>query len=64
MIERSRKHGPFDMRWPTPSERLAARASARDEKLRLQSEALAAETWDTDGGAPTSEPVAVRAEAA
>lgn len=64
MIERSRKHGPFDMRWPTPSEHVASRASARDEKLRLQSEALAAETWDTDGGAPTSEPAAVRAAAA
>jgi hypothetical protein len=64
MIERSRKHGPFDMRWPTPTERLAARASAREEKLRAGNEVLAAETWDTDGGAPTSEPVAVRAAAA
>jgi hypothetical protein len=64
MIEPLRKHGPFDMRWPTPSERVAARASERQHKLRLQSEALAAETWDTDGGAPTSEPVAVRAAAA
>jgi hypothetical protein len=64
MIELSRKHGPFDMRWPTPSERAAARASERQHELRLLSEALAAETWDTDGGAQTSEPVAVRAAAA
>jgi hypothetical protein len=64
MIERSRKHGPFDMRWPTPSERVAARASSREKKLRLQSEALAGETRDTDGGAPTSERVAVPAAAA
>jgi hypothetical protein len=64
MIERSRKHGPFDTRWPAPSERLATRAAAREAKLRLPSEALATETWDTDGGAPTSHPVAVRAAAA
>jgi hypothetical protein len=64
MIEHSRKQGPFDPRWPTPGERVAARASAREDTLRLQSGALAAETWDTDRGAPTSEPVAVRAEAA
>jgi len=64
MIEPSRKHGPCDMRWPTRSERVAARASERQRKLRLQSEALAAETWDTDGGAPMSEPVAIRAAAA
>jgi hypothetical protein len=64
MIEPSRKQGPFDMRWPTPSGRVAARASAREDELRLQSEALAVETWDTDGGAPTSGPLAVRAAAA
>jgi hypothetical protein len=64
MMEHSRKHGPFDTRWAMPRERVAARALARQEKLRLQSEALAMETWETDGGAPASEPVAVRSAAA
>ena len=63
MIELSRKHGPFDLRWPTPSGRVSPGASEREDELRLQNEALAAETWDTDGGAPMSEPVAVRAAA-
>ncbi len=64
MIEPSRKHGAFDLRWPRPTERVAARAFAREAELRSASDTLAAETWDTDGGAPTSEPVGVRAVAA
>jgi hypothetical protein len=64
MFEYSRKHGPFDMRWPTPTERLAGRAVALEARLRAESDARAAETWDTDGGAQTCEPVGVRSVAA
>jgi hypothetical protein len=64
MIEPSRKHGPFDMRWPTPTERLAVRAATLEARVRAESDARAAETWDTDGGAQTGEPAGVRAVAA
>ena len=59
MIELSRKHGAYDLRWPTATERFASRARAR-EAVRRQSDAVAAETWDNDGRAPAAEPVAVR----
>jgi hypothetical protein len=64
MIESSRKHGHFDLRWPTPSDRAQERAAVREAKLLVQAEVRAAEAWETEGGPPRSEPVAVRATVA
>jgi hypothetical protein len=64
MIESSRKHGPFDRRWPTPTERARERASTREAKLGAQAAARATEAWETDGGPPASEPAGVRAAVA
>jgi hypothetical protein len=47
MIEGSRKHGPFDSRWPTAVERAASRASRADEQVRPRE---GVPSWESEGG--------------
>lgn len=62
MIEASRKHGAFDLRWPTLTECARERAAdKRAEAVFRPYETRAAEAWETEGGAALSEPAPVRA---
>jgi hypothetical protein len=58
MFEPSRRHGVFDARWPATSVRELPPDEEDEEKGRPRSSAEAAQTWDTGGGTPTSDPVA------
>jgi hypothetical protein len=59
MIEHSRKHGPFDPRWPT--HRLAAHELVRAAQLHVQTEGPASEVLVADGAARSGEAVLARA---
>jgi len=55
MIEHSRKHGPFDPRWPTHT--LAARELVRAAKLHVHNEGPATQVLVANGAAPSGEAV-------
>jgi hypothetical protein len=52
----SRKHGPFDPRWPRPRTALAEAGAPRPQDSHRTRQLAAAATWEDEGGSSAVSP--------